>query len=92
VKLAKMVTTDDYTEAKNEDTFVNTRVALNLLERISRCIECNEPVLLCGETGVGKTTTLQHLAKLLGIDTFFFSSLNFDISVVFFKIIFCIHR
>lgn len=32
---------------------------------MARCIECNEPVLLCGETGVGKTSSLQHLARLL---------------------------
>jgi midasin len=63
-----MSASDDYIrQLKNEETFVYTRVALNLLECIARCIECNEPVLLCGETGVGKTTTLQHLAKLLGI-------------------------
>lgn len=46
--------------------FVYTKSSLSLLEKVSRCIECNEPVLLCGETGVGKTTVLQHLAKLLG--------------------------
>ncbi len=36
------------------------------MEQIARCIECNEPVLLSGETGVGKTSALQHLAQLLG--------------------------
>lgn len=46
--------------------FVYTKSALCLLEKIARCIECKEPVLLCGETGVGKTTALQHLANLLG--------------------------
>lgn len=46
--------------------FVYTKSALQLLEKIARCIECNEPVLLCGETGVGKTTALQHLARLMG--------------------------
>jgi midasin len=68
VKLKKHLPDDDmYAECKHDDdTFVYTRVALNLLERIARCIECNESVLLCGETGVGKTTILQHLAKLLG--------------------------
>lgn len=46
--------------------FVYTRASLSLMEKIARCIECNEPVLLCGETGVGKTTALQHLARILG--------------------------
>jgi midasin len=51
---------------KKADRFVYTRSALSLLEKLARCIECNEPVLLCGETGVGKTTALQHLARILG--------------------------
>jgi midasin len=49
-----------------KDKFVYTKSSLKLLEQIARCIECNEPVLLSGETGVGKTSALQHLAKLLG--------------------------
>jgi len=49
-----------------KDFFVYTRASLKLLEQVARCIECNEPVLLCGETGVGKTSSLQHLARLLG--------------------------
>ena len=28
--------------------FVNTRLAKNLMEKIARCIECKEPVLLAG--------------------------------------------
>ncbi len=50
----------------NDSRFVYTKSSLSLLEKVARCIECNEPVLLTGETGVGKTTVLQHLAKLLG--------------------------
>ena len=46
--------------------FVYTKSALSLLETVARCVQCNEPVLLCGETGVGKTSVLQHLAQLLG--------------------------
>jgi midasin len=52
--------------ASNNSKFVYTKSSLSLIEKIARCIECNEPVLLCGETGVGKTTALQHLARLLG--------------------------
>lgn len=55
-----------YVNYSRDSKFVYTRSALSLLEKISRCIECNEPVLVCGETGVGKTTALQHLARLLG--------------------------
>ena len=53
-------------EPANKDFFVYTKSSLRLLEQVARCIECNEPVLLCGETGVGKTSSLQHLARLLG--------------------------
>lgn len=53
-------------EAQKKDFFVYTKASLKLLEQVARSIECNEPVLLCGETGVGKTSSLQHLAKLLG--------------------------
>jgi midasin len=34
-----------------------------LLERVAVCISLCEPVLLVGETGTGKTSTLQLLAK-----------------------------
>jgi midasin (ATPase involved in ribosome maturation) len=52
------------------------------LERIARCVQMNEPVLLCGETGnfirflsedfsltflgCGKTTLVQYLAQKTG--------------------------
>jgi midasin len=39
---------------------------LRLLEQVSVCIQHNEPALLVGETGVGKTTAVQHLARLVG--------------------------
>lgn len=54
------------TVKRTNDTFVYTRASLILLEKLSRCIECNESILLCGETGVGKTSVLQHLAKIIG--------------------------
>lgn len=43
-------------------TFSFTRLANGLLERIAVCVEQNEPVLLVGETGVGKTSSVQYLA------------------------------
>ncbi|PWN30597.1 P-loop containing nucleoside triphosphate hydrolase protein, partial [Jaminaea rosea] len=49
-------------------TFAMTRPAAQLLERIAASVAMKEPVLLVGETGTGKTTTVQHLASLLGRD------------------------
>ncbi|XP_010528473.1 PREDICTED: midasin [Tarenaya hassleriana] len=46
--------------------FVETRTSMCLLEKIARSVECNEPVLLVGETGTGKTTLVQNLASWLG--------------------------
>ncbi|KAI9291507.1 P-loop containing nucleoside triphosphate hydrolase protein, partial [Neoconidiobolus thromboides FSU 785] len=43
--------------------FALTKHALRLLERLSVCVHLNEPVLLVGETGTGKTTVVQHLAR-----------------------------
>eukprot|EP00871_Galdieria_phlegrea_P001660 jgi/Galph1/2495/GphlegSOOS_G1150.1 len=40
---------------------------LRLWERIARCVEMNEPVLLSGETGTGKTSAVQELARLMNI-------------------------
>jgi len=36
------------------------------MERIGVCLSRAEPVLLVGETGTGKTTTLTQLARLTG--------------------------
>ncbi|XP_059609312.1 midasin [Phlebotomus argentipes] len=43
-------------------TFSFTRLASCLLERISVAVAQNEPILLVGETGVGKTSAVQYLA------------------------------
>lgn len=43
-----------------------TRSSSCLLERIACCIAFQESVLLVGETGTGKTSTLQLLAKHTG--------------------------
>ncbi|XP_046844513.1 midasin-like isoform X2 [Xenia sp. Carnegie-2017] len=42
--------------------FAFTRHSLALLESIAVCVSQNEPVLLVGETGTGKTSAVQYLA------------------------------
>lgn len=46
--------------------FCFTRPAANLLERTMCCVGLGEPVLFVGETGTGKTTTVQYLADMIG--------------------------
>lgn len=46
------------------DNFATTDYALRLMEAIGVSIQENEPLLLVGETGGGKTTILQQMAKL----------------------------
>ncbi|KAL9652452.1 hypothetical protein ABK040_000025 [Willaertia magna] len=47
-------------------TFAHTKQSLKLMEKIAACIKMNEPVLLTGETGTGKTTIIGYLANLMG--------------------------
>ncbi|KAM6915471.1 midasin [Xenentodon cancila] len=47
-------------------TFAATRPSAVLLEQLAVCIAKGEPVLLVGETGAGKTSTVQHLARVTG--------------------------
>jgi midasin len=46
--------------------FVYTGCTVRLLEQICQGIRMNEPMLLVGETGTGKTTAVQEVAHLLG--------------------------
>ncbi|OQV03835.1 AAA domain-containing protein [Cladophialophora immunda] len=46
--------------------FALTTSAGRTLDRIAACADCSEPCLLVGETGVGKTTLVQHIANLVG--------------------------
>lgn len=46
--------------------FCFTRPSLCLLEKVLCCIKHKEPVLLVGETGTGKTTSIQYLAHIIG--------------------------
>jgi len=50
----------------NTSKFALTRSSSCLLERIACSIATKESVLLVGETGTGKTSTLQLLAKHTG--------------------------
>ncbi|KAI9799096.1 MAG: hypothetical protein M1833_004290 [Piccolia ochrophora] len=48
-----------------ERPFAVTRSTIRLLEQVAVAIEMSETILLVGETGTGKTTVIQRLAKLL---------------------------
>lgn len=54
------------TLSNQKKPFVQIHSSLHLLERIACSVKCNEPVLLIGETGTGKTTLVQNLAMRLG--------------------------
>ncbi|KAI1811252.1 midasin [Poronia punctata] len=51
---------------KSKKPFANTSHAKRLLEQIAVSVKLREPVLLVGETGIGKTTVVQQLAETLG--------------------------
>ncbi|CAK7567033.1 MAG: AAA ATPase midasin [Sporothrix epigloea] len=46
--------------------FATTANARRLLEQISVAVDLQEPLLLVGETGIGKTTVVQQLAESMG--------------------------
>ncbi|KAJ5081947.1 Midasin [Penicillium alfredii] len=45
--------------------FASTRSALSIMEQVAASVQMAEPVLLVGETGIGKTTVIQQLATLM---------------------------
>lgn len=51
---------------KRSRPFANTKHAKRLLEQLGVALRMAEPVLLVGETGIGKTTVIQQLADSLG--------------------------
>ena len=53
-----------------QSNFALTRDYCALLERIAVCVNYNEPVLLNGETGVGKTRVVQQLADYMNVKLF----------------------
>lgn len=54
--------------AQQKRPFATTNHALRLLEQVGVAVHGCEPVLLVGETGTGKTTVVQQMADLLGVD------------------------
>lgn len=51
---------------RSKRPFASTVHAKRLLEQIAIAVKLSEPVLLVGETGIGKTTVVQQLAETLG--------------------------
>ncbi|NXU56757.1 MDN1 protein, partial [Turnix velox] len=49
-----------------KQTFAATRPSSVLIEQLAVCVDKGEPVLLVGETGTGKTSTVQYLAHITG--------------------------
>ena len=45
-------------------SFAQTGTAMRLMERLTAAVQLQEPILLVGETGVGKTTVIQEIARL----------------------------
>ena len=50
--------------SNNNSVFAQTNHALRLMESVGVCLRENEPVLLVGETGCGKTSLIQQLATI----------------------------
>jgi midasin (ATPase involved in ribosome maturation) len=57
---------DDTLAPGKKKNFAETNHALRLMESVAVCAAQNEPALLVGETGCGKTTIVQRLANLTG--------------------------
>lgn len=66
VRLPKRSTARVAKPAKKARPFANTTHAKRLLEQVGVAVRMAEPVLLVGETGIGKTTVVQQLADSLG--------------------------
>ena len=56
--------------------YSHTQSSLSLLEKVCRCVQMSEPVLLVGETGVGKTAAVNYLAQITGEMRFLFLIVN----------------
>ncbi|KAI5949267.1 hypothetical protein KGF57_004866 [Candida theae] len=66
VKIGRAILKSTGGKKPDSSPFARTNHALHLMEQIGVGISMTEPILLVGETGTGKTTIVQHIAKLLG--------------------------
>ncbi|KAM4694301.1 midasin [Discoglossus pictus] len=58
--------TDTIRVHREKITFAATQPSSVLMEQLAVCVNKGEPVLLVGETGTGKTSTVQYLAHVTG--------------------------
>ncbi|CAB9508662.1 Nuclear chaperone required for maturation and nuclear export of pre-60S ribosome subunits (By similarity) [Seminavis robusta] len=65
VKLPVVV---DASQTADGNDFTETSFSLRIMESIAVAVKENEPLLLVGETGGGKTSVVQHLAQRCGRD------------------------
>jgi midasin len=63
--------------------FAYSRQSSLLIEKLARCVHMQEPALLVGETGCGKTKVVQHLAHLLN-RTLVVLNMNQQVCLIFF--------
>lgn len=68
VRLSKRTTGRLTKPSRKARPFANTTHAKRLLEQVGVAVKMSEPVLLVGETGIGKTTVVQQLADSLGFN------------------------
>ncbi|KAM5447036.1 AAA ATPase midasin [Microsporum audouinii] len=52
-------------KSKQSKSFAATKASLRLMEQAAAALRVSEPILLVGETGIGKTAVVQQLAALL---------------------------
>ncbi|KAK2756745.1 AAA ATPase midasin [Arachnomyces sp. PD_36] len=62
---AELRTRSTLTKTQLQSNFAPTRPALRTMEQVAAALRLSEPTLLVGETGIGKTASIQQLAKLL---------------------------
>lgn len=51
--------------AGKRSPFATTKISLRTMEQVAAALQVSEPMLLVGETGIGKTAVVQQLATLL---------------------------
>ena len=64
--MARRPVAESRTEDLKQNKFVYTGATVRTLEQVCMSVQMNESMLLVGETGTGKTTIVQELAKVCG--------------------------